>query len=90
MENLRFDEEQSRFLWEGPEYSEICDVQYEVLFENEMTAALNTIYDEFYQISVYPCSTNKISITTIIGFDGSRSDTVSETFNGPVKSNNVI
>ncbi|GJQ71921.1 hypothetical protein Trydic_g3030 [Trypoxylus dichotomus] len=84
VENLKFDDKLSRFCWTAPERSKLCNLQYQIQFKNDIIEEESTTSDAFFEILLYPCSTNTITVTTTLGFDDSRSSPVSDTHLGPV------
>ncbi|KAK9711926.1 hypothetical protein QE152_g25191 [Popillia japonica] len=84
VQDLRFDEDLSRFQWNPPDKSQICGLEYEIEFQNQADSIEAITSEEFYNIFVHPCSSNTISVITLVGFDNSQSQAVIYTHDGPV------
>ncbi|KAK9711930.1 hypothetical protein QE152_g25195 [Popillia japonica] len=84
--HLQFNENNRSFQWFPPIIPEQCaeTIQYYIEFENENTEESVIISDTSFQIPDHPCTTNVINVTTIIGFDNSRSDPISATALSPI------
>ncbi|KAK9711927.1 hypothetical protein QE152_g25192 [Popillia japonica] len=86
--DLHFNTEFRRFIWDPPLNTEHCDIRYIVDFTNEFQTeeVQITITNEYFEVlDYYPCTNNKIEVTTFIQFGtNSYSEPESKTHVAPI------
>ncbi|KAK9711980.1 hypothetical protein QE152_g25189 [Popillia japonica] len=70
VQNLRYNSDTGFVEWEAPDVPVWCDLEFFIEFSNELEDRQMSTTNTFYDLPVYPCTTNYVNVTTrIVVFD---------------------
>ncbi|GJQ65717.1 hypothetical protein Trydic_g10569, partial [Trypoxylus dichotomus] len=92
VQNVKFEnlESNPRFVWDPPDDSDLCDIEYKVEFTNQLSpnGKPEITRDTFFDFTLYHCSDNRITIITSVYNEGdSQSGPVTYAHRGPTPEN---
>lgn len=66
VQNLRYNSDTGYVEWEAPDAPDWCELEFLIEFSNENGDRETRTTNTFYDLPVYPCTTNYVNVTTRI------------------------